>query len=171
MPEQLMEQVIHTVLTGDARKNALEFVAHLRANDLLLERVEDGYWKDKPYWRIQYKDASVCFVFIHGSPARYPGEPEGWMIWTDDSGSDWFADEPLDASLRETAWEHVDFCGQCTPDGPCAGGSRKTIFGKAFDHVCRTPMLFLNPDRKALDCVKKLVEIRKADILSNACRS
>ena len=168
MPIQKMEDIIREVLTGDAQKNALEFAMHLRKNGMTFEKAQNGYWKDKPYWHIKYRDQYVCFVFVHGSPAKYVDEPEGWTIWTDDSESNWFSDYPLDEPMKQVAWNHVDVCGNCTPGGPCAGGTRKTIFGKDFDHVCRTTMVFINPDLKALACLKKLVEIRKEDILSKS---
>lgn len=165
MPEQKIENMIDEVLIGDAQKNALAFTAYLQANDLAFEQAKDGYWKDKPYW-LKYKDKAVCYVFIHGSPAKYIGEPEGWIVWTDDSGSNCFADDQADEQTKEIAWEHIDVCGNCSPNSPCFGGSSKTIFGKSFDHVCRTTMIFVNPDTKALECLKKLLEIRKEDILS-----
>ena len=66
--------------------------------------------------------------------------------------------------MKEIAWANVDICGNC---GYCAGGTRKTIFGREFDKVCITPMSFLSPDDETLACVKKLIEIRKNDILMN----
>lgn len=166
MPENELECVIRGVLTGDERKNALEFAAHLRENGMEFEAAPNGYWRDKPYWHVKYCGEYVCFVFIHGSPAKYPGEPEGWIVWTDDSDSTWFSNFPLEDRVREIAWEKVDLCVNCTPNGPCAGGRRRTIFGRDFDHVCRTAMMFLNPDAEAVACLKKLVEIRRADILA-----
>ena len=167
MPEQRIEKVIHDVLAGDAQRNALAFTAYLQANKMVFERAQNGYWKDKPYWQIRYRDAPVCFIFIHGSPARYSDEPEGWIVWTDDSGSDCYAKDSLDKQTREIAWEHVDECAKCSPNSPCFGGRAQTLFGKTIDHVCRTQMIFINPDVEALQCLKKLVAIRQEDILSN----
>ena len=160
MPEQNIEYFIDTTLTGETRRNALEFAAYLRANDMLFVRGK-GYWEDKLYWMITYKDEYVCFILLNGSGSEEIFAP--WTIWSDDSDSNWFADFPIDEHTKEIAWEHVDFCGNC---GGCdnPGGSRKTIFGKEFNNVCITTMRFINPDIEVLECVKKMVEIRKNDV-------
>ena len=112
------------------------------------------------------KGSNLGFL-IHGSPAKYSDEPEGWTVWTDESGSDCDANDRLDEQTREIAWEHVDECAKCSPNSPCFGGRAQTLFGKTIDHVCRTQMIFINPDVEALQCLKKLVAIRQEDILSN----
>jgi hypothetical protein len=162
MPEQKIEYFINDVLIGDTQKNALEFVAYLRKNEMLFER-EKGYWEDKFYWGIKYKDNFVCFILI-GSENKT--EPNNWTIWSDDSGSNLIGDCQLDEYIKEILWENVDICGNC---GGCdkPGGSHKTIFGKEFNNVCRTAMSFTNPDVATLECMKKMVEIRKNDILIN----
>jgi hypothetical protein len=154
-----IENSILDFLTGDAQKNALDFAAYLRENGMLFERGK-GYWKSRLYWMITYNDEYVCFILINGSEEK----TEPWIIWSDDSGSNWFEDFPLDEHIKEAAWENVDFCAKC---GGCNGGTRKTIFGKELDNVCRTAFKFSNPDVSVLKCVKKMAEIRKNDILGN----
>jgi len=163
MPGLEIEKSIGEVLGMDARQNALELVGYLRANEMQFER-GTGYWEDKLYWMIKYKDEYVCFILLNGLEDKT--EAEGWTVWSDDSGSHGFADFPLDERMREIAWKHVDVCAHC---GSCKnpGGTRKRIFGKAFDNVCITAMKFENPDAEAVECVKKIAEIRKNDILKN----
>jgi hypothetical protein len=163
MPEQSIENFIAEVLAGDAQHNALEFVAYLRASEMQFERGK-GYWEGKLYWMIKYKDEYVCFILINGSEDKT--EPEGLTIWSDDSDSNCFEDFPLEEQLKKVAWKNVDICGNC---GGCGkpGGTRKTIFGREFNNVCRTTMRFTDPDTDALECIKKMVEIRKNDILRN----
>ena len=160
MPEQKIESLIGEALTGDAQKYALDFVAYLRANGMLFEKGE-GYWEGKLYWYVKYKNQSVCYLFIN--PDEENLKP--WTIWSDDSGSNCFEDAPLNGQLKETVWKNVDFCGNC--GGDCSPGTRKTIFGKEFKNVCRSALIFINPDAEALECVKKMVEIRKNDILKD----
>ena len=162
MPKDI-ENVISVVLNDEAQKNAFDFVKFLQVNDMEFERGR-GYWEDKPYWMIKYKGEYVCFVFIHGSPAKYIDEPEGWIIWSDDSDSNCYEGALIDDLMKKIAWQNVDICGKCSPGSPCFGGSRKTIFGKEFDNVCRTTFRFDNPDSETVECAKKLVEIRKKDI-------
>ena len=159
--KQNIEDFIGEILTEDMRKDALEFVAYLRANGMLFERGK-GYWEDKLYWMIKYESEYVCFILINGGKDKT--ELKGWTVWSDDSGSSWFADFPLENYLKKIAWENVDICVNC---GSCEnpGGIQKLIFGKRFDHVCITAMKFVNPDADALECMKKMAELRKNDIL------
>ena len=154
-----IERAVKANLRGDNLENALGFTAFLRANKMQFVRGK-GYWQDKLYFLVKYKNDFVCFILIG---AEYPGEaPDRWIIWADNSGSNCFEDFPLDERMKEIAWANVDTCGSC---GYCGGGTRKTLFGKAFDRVCITPMSFLNPDAETMGFVKKMVAIRKNDIL------
>lgn len=162
MPEQGIEKTALELLAGDAQRNALAFISCLRASDLLIERLSAGYWADKYYWGVTYQKEFLFFILINGS-ADIP-EPLGWTVWSDDSGSNWFEDFPLDEETRALAWEYVDVCADC---GGCNGGGHKSIFGKAFDNVCRTTFRFENPDKAAVECMIKLMEIRKSDIQKN----
>jgi hypothetical protein len=106
----------------------------------------------------------MCFVLIGDSEDR--GIP--WTIWSDtndSSDSQWYESSPSDERTKEAAWKNVDYCGNCSPDSPCFGGMYKTIFGKEFDRVCRTTFRFDNPGDEALEGAKKLIELRKNDIL------
>lgn len=153
-----IKKAIKGNLRGENLKNALDFVAFLRANKMSFVRGK-GYWKDKFYWHVKSKNKYICYILIG---AEHPGQvPDRWIIWADNSGSKCFENFPLDESMKEIAWANVDFCGTC---GFCAGGTRKTLFGKEFDNVCITPFSFLNPDAETMEFIKKMVEIRKHDI-------
>lgn len=157
MDENCIQRHIREVLIGDARANALELVAFWEANEMQFVR-GSGYWEDKYYWMITYKNKYVCFVLIGDSEGT--GFP--WTIWSDDSGSHWFEEYPLNEQMIEIAWENVDICGKC---GSCSGGIDKTIFGKTFQSICRTTFRFDNPDAQTLECIKQLSKTRENDIL------
>ncbi len=53
-------------------------------------------------------------------------------------------------------------CGGCGNPG----GSTKRIFGRKFNNVCVTSMRTTNPSAEELEWMKKIVEIRKKDIMS-----
>lgn len=114
MHEQKIESHINDVLAGNAQKLALNFVACLRAQEMQFERGA-GYWADKHYWMIKYNGEYVCFILVNGyGSVRHKDEPEGLIIWSDDSGKvDWFEDSSLDEHSKEIAWANVDFCGHC----------------------------------------------------------
>ena len=160
----MIEQHIHEALAGNAQRLALDFAAYLRNQGMQFER-GTGYWEDKRYWYVKYKETYVCFILVNGFGAvRHMEEPEGWIIWSDDYDSDLFANYPLDERTKEIAWNHADICGNC---GGCGspGGSCKTIFRKEFDNVCIATFRFDNPNVDEVECAKKLVELRKSDIL------
>ncbi|MCL2030310.1 MAG: hypothetical protein FWG93_02065 [Oscillospiraceae bacterium] len=160
MSEQTIEQFIGEVLVGEAQKNAGEFVAYLRANEMQFEKA-GGYWEDKLYWAIGYRDKSVCFIELKDDPSG------PWTVWSDDSGSDSFGDSSLDEHIKEIFWGNVVVCENINP---CFNGckkSRKKIFGKDIDNVCGTAVKFENPNAEAVACLKRMAEIRKNRILRN----
>lgn len=120
----LIEDIINEVLTDGVQKYALDFVAYLRANEMLFESGK-GYWKDEFYWMIKFEGEYVCFIQIGGDERK----DNSWTIWSDDSDSKWFEDYPLDERLRKIAWENVDICGNC---GGCSipGGTSKRYLEK-----------------------------------------
>ena len=166
MPEQIIEKFITEVLTGDAQHNALEFAAYLRASEMLFER-GTGYWEGKLYWMIKYKGESVCYILLGAEEKPGPGP---WIVWSDDSGSNCFADFPLDEHMKEIAWKNIDICTDPVNCGACNKrgytNKTKTLFGKEFNNVCLTTFRFTDPDVEELEFMKKLVEIRKNDIQS-----
>jgi len=113
---------------------------------------------------VSYQGKYVCFISINGDTNAL--EAVGWTVWSDDSGADWFADCLLDERMKETVWANVDLCGRC---GGCGnpGGTRRLVLGKMFDNVCITALKFIDPDAEAVECMKKMAEIRKCDILGN----
>ncbi len=155
MSNKRIEAVINDVLNGDTQKNALDFVAYLRANEIPLDEAEN-------YWEVKYKDECVCFIWINGSDEM----PGPWTIWSAQVHGTWNTDINLDKQTKEIAWANVNVCGNC---GDCSnvGGMRKMILGKEFDNLCNSAMAFTNPDVDALECAKKMVETRIIDILKN----
>jgi hypothetical protein len=165
MPNKRIEDVINDLLKGDAQKNALDFVAHLRASEIPLEESEN-------YWEVKYQDESVCFLFITGADDA----PGPWTVWSDQAPGTWaawpdgehsgeYVDFPIDGRIWEIAWANVNPCGGC--GGDCSPGMRKIVLGKAFDNLCKSTMAFTDPDAEALDCAKKMIDIRIGDILRN----
>lgn len=161
MSEPRIEHAINETLIGDTQRNALAFVAYLSTNEILSVRLATGYWEDKLYFVCSYRGKSVCYILINGY------EEGSWVIWSDDSGSNWFEEFPLDEHTKEIAWRNVDVCtgGNCAGCSNPGRGTRKTIFGKEINHVCGTAMKFINPDAETVECMKRIFEMRKNDIL------
>ena len=158
MSNATLEAHIAEHLSGELRNIALEFAAFLRSADTELVR-GGGYWEGKPYWLAAYNGEFVCALLIG---AEHPNQnPNTFTIWSDNCGTTWYENTNLDDNLKEAFWQSVDFCGSC---GFCSGGTRKIIFGREFDNVCGTTFRFDNPDRTAIKCAIKMVELRKNDI-------
>ena len=152
MPDKIIKQRIdleggmRDLLRGDALKNALDFAAYLKANDMAHTGV---------HCEVSCQGKCVCFLYIDGKQ-RAPGP---WTIWTAGEYDSECGDVPMDARMKEIAWANVNVCGDC--GAGCSSGSRKTILGKEFDNVCGAVMAFNDPDAETLECVKKLLEMRR----------
>jgi len=162
MSERKIENVINDMLKHDAQKHALDFVAHLRASEAPESlSITKNNENDESLWLVKCKDKSVCVIFINGSD-DFPGP---WTVWIDGDYIGEHADSPVDEYVKEAAWANVAPCGSC--GGDCSPGSRRTVFGKAFENVCNSTLMFANPDIETLDCMKKIADVRKNDILVN----
>ena len=140
-----IEDVINEVLKGESQKNALDFATYLNANEMVV---------GENHSEVRYKDEGICYLHIDGSD-QVPGP---WTIWSDDSKIYENGDISLDEDIKKLAWAHANACGSC--GGSCSPGIRKIIFGKEFNNICTSTFMFTDPDAKALECVKKLLEIR-----------
>ena len=141
---QKFEAKINDVLTGDTLKNALDFAAFLSANEMIVNGAE-----------VSHDDMVVCYMHIDGK-AELPGP---WTIWTDGDYSSEPEDFTVDEHLKEIARANVNKCADC--GAGCSPGKCKVIFGKEIDNVCGASMAFNNPDTATLECVKRLLEMRK----------
>lgn len=167
MPNQKIEAVIGSVLTGDAKKNALDFVAYLRAKDIPFDESEN-------YWEVKYKGECICFLWISGT-GDLPGPwtiwsaqvPGPWATWDDgEDKSQQYGDFSTDEGTKQIAWAHVNPCANC---GGCdnLGGKRKRVLGKEFDNLCNSTLAFTNPDTEALECAKKMIDARIDQVLKS----
>ena len=141
----------------EERVNALDFIAHLRANemDIPLSEGEEGFM-----WQITYKGQPVCYLEI-----EVPGTGDtALIIISDVMPASWVngADLPMDERIKEAAWGNLRPCTSCGCDsGP---GVTMNLLGKQIDKLCTSALMFDNPGGAALECVKKMVDARKKDI-------
>lgn len=154
-----IENYVEENLTAGAQQTALEFIHYLRTNEFEFFK-DNGYWKDKIYFLIKYRNECACFIAI-----KNPDEPKNlWTIWSDNSRA--YEDSSVEEDIKDIAWRHVDHCSNC---GSCGGGKRKIVFGKSFERVCECTFRVDNPTAIDLSFLKKMIELRKNEILNNVC--
>jgi len=152
-----IEEVINDTLKDDMWKNALDFIGHLRADEgFSVSNEKEG---DKSFW-VKYKGKLVCEISMNGSE----NFSKVWTVWVYGDCIGEHEDSSVSEGVKAVAWASITPCRNCGAE--CSPGRRKTVFGKAFDNVCQTTLMFENPDTETLDCMKKIVDISKKDILS-----
>jgi hypothetical protein len=153
MSEQIIiEEKIKGVLSGDSLENALNFVAFLQANELVTETHGDGDGWSGAIGGIVGN--SLGFMMVNGA-ADMPGP---WTVWFNSCD---FGGDSVDDDLKETAWAYASKCGKCHTGWETCGGGARTIFGKEFEYLCHSPLMFTNPDAKTLVNLKKLMLMLK----------
>lgn len=149
--EQQIETVIKNNLSGEMQKTALSFVSFLSESNVTFYKDSSDCWKDKNYYWCQYNGECVCFIFV-----RDPEEPDNlWTVWSDESKA--YENAFVSDEVRNTAWCHIDYCGNC---GSCGGGTQKTVFGRTFEQVCNCTFRIDNANLCDLPFLKEMVKIR-----------
>ena len=158
MSKKRIEDVINNVLKGDPQKNALDFIAHLRADeksgDFSIEMHDE---KDESGWSV----SNLGFIVINGSD-DFPGP---WTMWLEVNNIGEHSEAPVDEHIKEFAWAHVSPCGSC--GGDCSPGTSTKVFGRGFENVCQHNLMFVNPDADAVGRMKAIIDIKKNDILKS----
>jgi len=161
-----IEDEIAEFLDGDAKKTALAFTVYLRENKLPISRYSHDTWK------ASYKGKGLCRIMWlkTGSLFIIP-----YADYTKD-----FNEFITMANLQEIIWNNLHKCRRCNPRA-CAPqaktsaelfkGFTRNYFGKEIDGTCKFwNAVFCNPDIKAIDCIKKMIEYKKQTIINNEWR-
>ena len=151
---RLLEDWSRNTLSGEAQKNALDFIAFMRANDLPPDPKDYNWFK--------YLGENIC-VLMHD---------DGWSIYWADCDIYSSDDSQVDEGLKEFALSHINPCAR-HEKAKCNPGKRKTIFGKlSSENLCTSTLCFDNPSAEELEQIKILALMRKQNIaqLKNADR-
>jgi hypothetical protein len=148
----VIEDKINEQLSGDARKNALDFLALLRSNGISLNSDGDGgKWSG---WAVGGTVGDSAGYMIVNGAKEFPGP---WTFWFNSCDFEDCADD----ELKETAWAHASPCGHCNAGWENCGGGEGTIFGRKFERLCHSPMMFVNPNAQTVEHMKKLMLLLK----------
>jgi len=143
-----IEEVISNLYDGEMKENLLDFIVYLRRNKLNPARSSASTWK------ISLKACVVCYL-------RYDSDAKTITIhpiigeYEHDSLSD---------ELKEIIWANTKKKKDC--HGSCRCSYKlKTIFGRTSDiYTCGNAIDFINPNTDEIECIKKLLELRKHTI-------
>ena len=156
-----IEEKIMEILNGDAQKNALDFAAFLRANEISLNYNPDES-DSKPIWNGAVGGIvgnSIGYVTINGDE-HCPGP---WTFWY--NSCDFDGSESADDEFKNAIWAFASPCGRCNENWEkCRGSGKRTILGKEFENQCHSPLMFCNPDAKTLENMKKFLLYLKPEI-------
>ena len=147
-----VEENLKKHLSGDALKNALDYVNFLDSNGIYPDFTDNGVHLFK------YKDECVSLI---GTPPFW--DVVGWNIYGFNNNT-MCDDFPVDEELINFAWTHVKPCevaigGNC--GGDCKPGVCADVFGKDFEGTCCHVTKFENPDTDAMKNIVKLTQVWK----------
>jgi len=148
-----ISDVIKDALDGENLKIAMDFLAFLKTHK------SNPAWASASAWKVSYKGKVVCYIKLHGSNA-FNLDAGSWQVTPLINYEGEHDDIISDEILKQAIWDNVKYCYRCSN---CRGGNKK-IYGKDFEDVCHGPVTFINPDTKTLECVKKLIEIKRLEI-------
>ena len=156
--EKTITEQIQKKLKGEMQKNALDFIAFMRENEIL-PREPDANCYDGP------GGAFVCVLCV------YPHEKKiGWTIFMGSYDCALCCEEnqdyPIDENLKEFVWTHVSTCGHFSSGGKhcgCGGQPGKSIklFGREFHNACHSILYFRNAEGEELEKAKRLAIVWK----------
>ena len=151
-----IQDAIRDFLEGEKLENALSLLSFLEKIKL------SNTWISTNNWKIMYKGKEVCYIGLTRNAAKK--ELCSWGV-NPKFGPTKYSEGLMDNErFKEIVWANVVHCKQCGI-GHCDGGVPITLCGKEFKPVCYHVWIsFSNPESETLDCIKKIIEIRKKNI-------
>jgi len=151
-----IENDVKKFLKGERLKNALDFIDYLNMSDCpATESWVDG---SVSVWHAYYKDEHVCVIVLTNTEQH----PEQWTVMSGDYEIYEHEDIHADEDFKQFCLDNVNKCNNC----PCGGNMNVTrnLFGNVIEKLCHCSLAFLNPNARALEHVKKWVEMRRLNI-------
>ena len=166
---QKIEDFINDLLDGETKENALDFVAWLRANKFGISTTSNGN-----SWKTTYKGKTVCRILDmkkgRWHVENYPDNVERQLELAKG-----LEELIIKENMQDVIWTYVTArkCCRCIPkkcakqfgiDEETFTGCTKVYFGREFNNLCKYTSYFNNPDKRAVDCLKKICELQKQNI-------
>ena len=150
------EEEINALLTGERQQNALDFVSYMKSLRMTPQ------WTSANSWAVSYKGKRVCYIKL-----VIRQEENAWYIRPAVRYNDELREFCMEERLEDIMLKNVHYCVGC---GKCKPGMTVTFFDNELKHVCSSPIdfEFHNPGAEVLECAKKMVEYRRAEIAGKA---
>ena len=175
-----IEDVTPHFLDGAAARNALDFVAFLRAN-----KMSPAWAGVHNQWKSASKGKNICRISFDPWP---PERNAKWTVTAYLQHANQYEDVIIAEGLQPLLWDNVFYCVQKPKDSPpaevlrqyalsppcnlwgCAPGKDVTICGKQLTNVCcntnRQYYWVYDPDEAALEGIKRLLQLERQARLS-----
>ena len=170
----LVEDIIPDFLGGGALKNALDFIAYLRANKM------KPSWTLTNQWKAAFKSRNICRITLAPWSEKKKNK---WVVTAYLENLKKYEDTLIAENLQRFLWDNVFYCVQKPPDSPppeelrnyalkypcnlwgCAPGKSITVCGKELTHICcngnRQYFWFHDPDKATIAAIKRLLELEQ----------
>lgn len=146
------EDVIPDFFDGDTGKNASDFVAWLRENNL------PPRWTQIYAWKVYYKSKYICYLNF-----SYPAKGD-WIVKPNRLFFEEYGKYITDDELKKFVLDIVQLPG-CNRE--CGRKKDTEFLGKKFDEICSCwPFCIKNPEGAALENLKKLILVSR-DIIGD----
>ena len=172
----LIEDVMAEYLKSEMKKNALGFVAHMRANKM------KPVWTLTNQWKTLYKGKNLCRITLT-TWWNPPKEDTRWVVTAYLMHLIDYEETVIREKLQKYLWDNVYYCvnkpaKSLPPEKSrnyaltlpcntwnCAPGKDITVCGKELTNICRNGnrqyFWFRNPDKGSIDAIKRLLELEK----------
>jgi hypothetical protein len=180
LTKPLVESVIPDILDGEARENALDFVAHLRKNKI------KPAWVLSNQWKAMFKGRCICKIVMRQDCWK---NDDYFIVaaWLENINQ--YEHKIISEGLEQLVWDNVYYCVHKPAGSPagnkiqhaltypcniwgCAPGKDITLCGKELTNICRNGnrqhFWFHNPDKATLDGIKKLLQFEQEVRLESA---
>jgi len=162
-----LSNFVEGILDGGIKQTLLDFIEYCKANKMSI-RLSSGY-----LWGVHFKGKRVATIEITVKGmcrGQHTHEDNSWIISVCylNVESPEFENFTKNENLSDIIWQNISYCKGClkTCVANQAPGLDKKIAGKMFHKVSVCGYIkFKNPAAERLDCVKKLMELRRNKII------
>ena len=169
-----IEDLINELLDGEMKENAHDFVAWLRANKFGISTTSNGN-----SWKATYKGKTVCRI-LHMTKGWWSVENYPYVVLQKHEELTKKIEELIVRENMQDVIRTYLTARKCRRSVPrfwaklCDGkadtfaGFKIELFEQEFDNLCKYNAYFDNPGKKAVECMKKICEFKKQNIIDKS---